>query len=173
MRLLVFVTPKDFRDETVSILKVFFNKWGVDYKIGSYSSNDCVGYHGAVYKPEVNANKISTLDFDGIVLVDGKGIESYRIYEYRPLLDLVTKFNDTRKPVIALGNATKILARANIINGKRISIPKDDEIRRLVILFHGIPSDEKVELADNLVTAGDTTELEEHMNRILSHLGVS
>jgi putative intracellular protease/amidase len=173
MRLLVFVTPKDFRDETISSLKIFFDKWGVDYKIGSYSMNDCVGYHGAVYKPDVNVGKISTLDFDGIVLVDGKGIESYKIYEYRPLLDLVSKFNDGRKPIIALGNATKILARANIINGKHISIPKDDEIRRLVILFHGVPSESNLELADNLVTVGNTMELEEQMNKILAHLGIS
>jgi len=173
MRLLIFITPKDFKDETVSELKLFFDKWEVEYKIGSYTSNDCVGYHGAVYKPEVNVYKTSTLDFDGIVLVDGTGIESYKMYEYRPLLDLVMKFNDSRKHILAVGNAVKILARANVINGKRIAAPDDTEIKRLVILFHGVPSDENLSIADNLVTIKGSDSIEESMGKVLSHMGVS
>jgi len=173
VRLLVLVTPRDFKDETVSGLKLFFDKWGVEYKIGSYTNNECVGRHGAVYKPEVNASKVTALDFDGIVLVDGEGIEAYKIYEYRPLLDLVMKFNDARKHIIAVGNAVKILARANVINGKRVTAPDDNEIRRLVLLFHGVIADESVSIADNLVTIRDSDDMDEVMGKVLSHLGVS
>ncbi|MEM0150082.1 MAG: DJ-1/PfpI family protein [Candidatus Micrarchaeaceae archaeon] len=173
MRLLVFITPKDFRDETVSEFKLFFDKWEVEYKIGSYTTNDCVGYHGAAYKPDINVSKVSALDFDGIVLVDGNGIESYKMYEYRPLLDLVMKFNDSRKHILAVGNAVKILARANVINGKRIAIPDDAEIKRLVILFHGVPAEENASIADNLITIKDSNSIEESMGRVLSHMGVS
>ncbi|MGC8586250.1 MAG: DJ-1/PfpI family protein [Candidatus Micrarchaeia archaeon] len=173
MRLLVFITPRDFKDETLSMLKLFFDKWGVEYKIGSYASGDCTGYHGAVYKPEVNLSKVSTLDFDGIVLVDGNGIETYKIYEYRPLLDLVMKFNDSRKHIIAVGNAVKVLAKANIVKGKSVAMPDDNEIKRLVLLFHGVPSSENLSIADNLVTVKDSEYLEESMGKILAHLGVS
>ncbi|MGC8669703.1 MAG: DJ-1/PfpI family protein [Candidatus Micrarchaeia archaeon] len=173
MRLFVFITPKDFKDETLSSLKMFFDKWGIEEKVGSYTSNDCIGYHGAVCKPEINASKVSALDFDGIVIVDGTGIDSYRLYEYRPLLDLIMKFNDSRKYIIAIGNATKVLARANVINGKPISIPNDEEIKRLVLLFHGVPSEESLSIADNLITIRDSESIENSIGKILSHLGVS
>ncbi|MGC8652133.1 MAG: DJ-1/PfpI family protein [Candidatus Micrarchaeia archaeon] len=173
MRLFVFVTPRDFRDETVSRLGLFFGKWGIEYKIGSYTSNDCVGFHGAVYKPEVNAAKITALDFDGIVIVDGHGIETYKMYEYRPLLDLIMKFNDARKHIIAVGNAIKVLAKANVVNGKRVTVPGDEEARRLVVLFHGVVADENISIADNLVTIRDADDIDEVMGKLLSHLGVS
>ena len=107
------------------------------------------------------------------MLVDGNGIETYKIYEYRPLLDLVMKFNDSRKHIIAVGNAVKVLAKANIVKGKSVAMPDDNEIKRLVLLFHGVPSSEDLSIADNLVTVKDSEYLEESMGKILAHLGVS
>jgi len=172
MRFAIFIAPKDFKDETVSMLKTTFDKWGIEYSIASYANKDCVGYHGAVYKPDMNAAKISPNDFDGIVLVDGKGFEDYRLFEYRPLLDTLIIFNQSRKYIGAINNSIKAVARANIIKDRKVAMPEDEETRRLVLLFHGIPSEETMEIAGNLVTIKSSAGLEVQLRTLLQHFGV-
>ncbi|MDE1870699.1 MAG: DJ-1/PfpI family protein [Candidatus Micrarchaeota archaeon] len=174
MRFLIIITPKDFRDESVSLIKLFFDKWGIQYSISSYTSNRCTGIHGAVYTPDIHASKISPSEYDGIVLIDGTGIESYKLYDYRPLLDLMIGFNNSRKYIMSVNNAAKIPARANIIKNKRVSFSTDDrETLRLVNLFHGIPSDNEYEISGNLITIRKSSDIEESMLKILESMGVT
>ena len=172
MKFAIFIAPRDFKDETVSMLKIFFDKWGIQYSIASYANKDCVGYHGAVYRPDINAAKISSADFDGIMLVDGKGFEDFRLFEYRPLLDTIMLFNERGKYVGAINNAIKAVARANIIKDKKVSMPQDEESKRLVLLFHGIPSNEGIEVAKNLITIRSSSGLEVQLSEMMKHLGV-
>jgi putative intracellular protease/amidase len=173
MKLLIFITPHEFRDESLSTVRLFFDKWNVGYSISSYSNKDCVGSHGVVCKTDINTGKAQADDFDGVVLIDGKGIESYKIYDFRPLLDLMTKFNDRKKPIITIENSIKIPARANIIKGRKIAMPDDQESKRLVELFHGVPSEGAVEVADNLISIRSHQELEGAMQTVLARLGVA
>ncbi len=173
MRFLVVIPPKDFRDESLSLMTLFLKKWGVDYDISSYTSSDCVGMHGAVSRPAVHAARVSTKDYGGIVVIDGSGIDSYKLFDYRPLLDLMIKFNDSGKYVIGIGNAVKVQARANIINGRPAAIPPSDvETKRLVMLFHGVPSDKPFVIADNLITIRDSASMEEAMPEVLDRMRV-
>jgi len=172
MRFAIFIAPKDFKDETVSMLKTIFDKWGVEYSIASYANKDCVGYHGAIYKPDINAAKVSPVDFDGIVLVDGMGFEDYRLFEYRPLLDTLTIFNQYGKYIGAINNAIKAVARANIIRDRKVAMPQDEETKRMILLFHGIPSEENMEIAGNLVTIRSSTNLEVSLRELLQRLGI-
>ena len=170
MKFLVFIAPNNFRDETVSTIKVFFERWGVDYDISSYSKKECVGAHGAVYNPSINTNVAAVANYDGIVLVDGNGVEDYKLYEYRPLLDLLLKFNSQNKIIGAVNNAIKVVARANIINGKKVAVPEDIETKRTVLLFHGVPSEKNVEISGNIVTIKGGS-LEEQVQELLQHIG--
>lgn len=171
MKLLIFITPNEFRDESVSRLKFFLDRWGIENIVTSYSTKDCIGNHGAVYKPGINTGKVSADDYDGIILVDGKGIEGYRIYDYRPLLDLMLIFNSRKKTIIAVGNAIKVVARANIVKDRKVSVG-DDETKRLVQLFHGTPSENGVEVSDNLMTIGNSSWIDTAMPEILQRMGV-
>ncbi len=172
MRFLIFIPPKEFRDESVALIKLFFDKWGVDYKISTYSSSDCVGTHGAVYKPDIHASKISVGDFDGVVLIDGAGVDGYKLFDYRPLLDIMLRFNQDNKFIIAISNSVKIPARANIVKDKRVAVD-DSETKRLVVLFHGIPTQKEFEMSGNLITISNPKDIEESMQRILEHMGVA
>jgi len=172
MKFAIFIAPKDFKDETVSMLKNIFDKWGIQYSIASYANKECIGYHGAVCKPNINAARISPMDFDGIMLVDGKGFDDYRLFEYRPLLDTLMLFNERGKYVGAINNAIKAVARANIIKDKKISMPQEEELKRLVLLFHGVPSEENIEMAGNLITIKNSTGLELSLRTLLQGMGV-
>lgn len=171
MRFLIFLPPNDFKDESVAMVKTFFDRWSVEYKITSYANKECVGYHGARYMPDVNTNKVSTNDFDGIILIDGKGVDTYKLYEFRPLLDILLLFNEKNKIIGAINNSIKIVARANIVKDRKISMPKDEELRRLVILFHGTPSDESIEISKNIITIKDSQGLEGPLTTMLQHIG--
>lgn len=170
MRFLVFIAPNNFRDETVSLIKVFFERWKIDYEITSYSKKECTGYHGAVYKPDINTNMIAIKNYDGILLVDGAGVDEYKLYEYRPLLDVLLQFNNQKKIIGAVSNAIKIVARANVIDNKRIAVPKNEETVRMILLFHGIPSKNDMEISGNIITMSGSG-LEGAMQEMLKHLG--
>lgn len=172
MRFLVIIAPKDFKDESLTMVKLFFDRWNIEYKIGSYTNGECTGYHGAVYKPDVNAHNVRVSDYEGLMIVDGSGIESSRMYEYRPLLDIILLFNSSNKYICAIGNAIKIVARANVIKDKKIAMPTDDDVARMVVLFHGIPSKEKIEIDKNIITIKDSLNLEAPLQQLLQRIGV-
>jgi putative intracellular protease/amidase len=172
MKPLIFIAPNDYKDETLNKIKLFFEKWGLNYKLTSYSRKECKGYHGSTCIPDINTNTVNTSDFDGIIIVDGKGIDTYKLYEYRPLLDLVYNICKAGNFVAAVGNGIKIVARANIIKDKKISMPDDEETRNLIILFHGIPSERDIEISDNICTIKDSSKLDTTIPNMLQHLGV-
>ena len=173
MKFLIFIAPNEFRDETVSMLKLLLDKFDVESKITSYSTKECIGSHGAIYKPDINTNLINPLDFDGIFISDGAGLEIYKLYEFRPFLDLILKFNNANKYIVAIGNSIKILAKSNIIKNKRISVPdKDNELKNFVLLFHGSVSDKDIEIAGNVVTMKNSEGIDEPMIKFFEHLGI-
>lgn len=172
MKFLIVITPQGFRDETLSTARLLFDKWDVGYEVSSYSNRDCTGSHGAIAKIQINTNRANPDDYDGIFIVDGKGIDAYKLYDFRPMLDLLMKFNDRKKKIIAVGNAVRVPARANIIKQKKISVPGEEESRRLVELFHGIPSNEPVELSDNVITIGNSAELDRPLQTVMKHFGI-
>lgn len=172
MKFLVFIAPNEFKDETVAMVRTFFKKWGIGFQITSYSNKDCVGYHGAVYKPDINTAKVKPGDYDGIFLVDGNGVDNYRLYEYRPLLDLIMQMNNASKYVCGVDNAIKIIARANIVKDKKIAMPADEETKRLVQLFHGVPTDNGIEPSKNIITIGSSRNLDSTLQEMLNYIGV-
>jgi hypothetical protein len=173
-RFLIFIPPKDFKDESISLIKLFFDKWDVKYDITSYTSSTCIGSHGATYSPDIHTAKVAWQEYDGIVLIDGNGIESYKLYDYRPLLDIMLNFNNAKRYIIAIDGSVKIPARANIIRDRKLAMSTEDkETMRLVTLFHGIPSDEELELSGNLITIKSSSGIEDSFPKVLEHIGVA
>lgn len=171
MKCLVFIAPNDFKDESLKMLQTFFDRWGVNYKVTSYSKKECIGYHGMRCNPDVNTGTVNASDYDGIFLVDGRGFETYNLYDYRPLLDLLFNFNRQGKFVCGVGNAIKALARANIIKAKKITVP-DDDTKKLILLFHGVPSEGSSEAADNIYTIKDSQSIPDALPTIFARLGI-
>jgi len=172
MPMLIFLPPIDFREESLSMLKLFFDRWGIGYKTTSYTRSECRGKHGAYVKPDVHTGEVDVHDYEGIIFLDGEGIDSSKLYEFRPLLDLAMVFDRAGKQIWAIGNATKIIARANIIKGREIAIPKNEETLRLVRLFHGEPVAESYKISGNLVTISSGAAIESSIDPILSELNI-
>ena len=171
MKVAILVSPKDFKDESLSNLKLMLDKWGVESVLTSYSTHELVGYHGAVYNAGINAAKIVPGDFDAIILIDGKGVDEYKLYDFRQLLDMIKLFSDKKKIIAAIGNSMKIVARANIVSNVKIATPKDEDTKRLVILYHGIPSKEELEFDKNILTLSNNDKILDFSDLLLKKLG--
>ncbi|MGC8587313.1 MAG: DJ-1/PfpI family protein [Candidatus Micrarchaeia archaeon] len=172
MRVAIVIPPKDFKDETVAGIKLMLEKWHVQVIVSSYTSEECIGYHGAIYKPGIDATKLGDEKLDAVVFADGPGVDEYKLYDFRPLLDMVRNFNSSGTLIGAIGNAVKIIARANIINGVHISVPNDGETIRLVQLYKGIPSGKSVELEKNIISAKGHESATEFSNAVLDRFGL-
>ncbi len=171
MKFLIFIAPNNFRDETLSMVKMFFDRWNVGYEITSYSTKPCIGSHGASVAVNLNAAKVNPSDYDGIILVDGPGIDSYKLFEYRPLLDMLLQFNNKNKMIGAIDNSVKVVARANIIKDRNIAAPEDEETKRAVQLFHGKLTDKPIEISNNIITIKSSSGLEGPLQEFLGHVG--
>lgn len=173
MDLIVVIPPNEFKDETVSQLRNTMEKWKVNYSIASISLNSAKGTHGAIVQPKVRISDISSEDYDGIVLLNGMGVEEYKLYDSRVLIDLIKHFNDNKKLIAGIGNGLKIIARANIISNKKICLLKDPETTRYVSLFKGIITENEVEHDENLITASNSDKAGEFCKTIIDTLGLS
>ncbi len=171
MRIALLLAPKNFKDESVSKAKLMLEKWDIEVVITSYSTHDLVGLHGAVYKPMINAAKINADDFDAIILVDGKGVDEYKLYDFRPLLDTVKMFQMKKKPIAAIGNAIKIVARANIIQNTKIAMPRDDDTQRLIMLYHGTPSKSEMDDDKGILTLSNPDKVYDFTDMLLAKIG--
>ncbi len=171
MRVAVVIPQRGFKDESVKAVLELSGKWNVDAVVASYSSEDAVGYHGAVVKPKMSAALVKSSDFDAILLIDGPGVDQYTLYDFRPLLDTVRHFALNGKLVAGMGNAVKIMARANIIAGTKISAPKDEETKRLAVLYKGVLTNNSIELDKNILTLNAPEKTDEFANILLTKIG--
>ena len=172
MKVAIFIAPSDFKDETVSSARSLLEKWGVEGVITSMTMKECKGYHGAVYKPQINSAYVNPDDFSAILLVDGIGVESYKLYETKQLIDTVKMFYSSGKIVAAVGNAMKILAKASVVLNTKVAAPADPETKRIVMLYKGIPSENEVEVQKNVITAGKSDKTSELVGLMLDSLGL-
>lgn len=171
MKVAIIIAPMDFRDETVSTAKNMLEKWGTEAVVTSYTSRECIGYHGALYKPQIHASHINSADFDAILLVDGSGVETYKLYDYRPLLDLVREFATNGKIVAGVNNSIKIIAKANVVSNVKIANPEDKETERMVRLFKGVITDRGTESSTNIMTSSTNESTVSLVDAILVKLG--
>ena len=171
MRVVMLIPPKDFRDESVSSIKNMLEKWGVEVVLASYSKKECVGSHGAVYSRFLNAGHIKGNDFDAIILIDGQGVDSYKLYDFRPLLEVVSSFANRGKIVAGINNAIKIIARSNVISEIKVAAPKDPSTRDVIRLYHGKASENYLEDQKNIITLSDPEKIDYFSDLLLKRLG--
>ncbi|MDE1825824.1 MAG: DJ-1/PfpI family protein [Candidatus Micrarchaeota archaeon] len=173
MKAMIIIPPRDFRDETVSLAMLLLGKWGVRPVIASYlgEGKSCIGAHGATYKPEINATKATSEGFDALLIVDGPGVESYKLSDFRPLVELVKDFINHKKVVAALGDSVKVVARANVITDRKVAAPSDDEVSRMIRIYRGKESKNEMEFDKFLLTAKGNGHLEQFLDALIEGMG--
>ncbi|MCL5008686.1 MAG: DJ-1/PfpI family protein [Candidatus Marsarchaeota archaeon] len=172
MNVAIIIPPKDFRDETVTSALQILSRWGVTSAVASTTLGECIGYHGARLNSVFSVPEITTENFDAIFISDGMGVDSFKLYDSRQLLDVLKHFNSKKKPIACVGNAIKILARANVINNIKIASVKEPETSRLVRLFRGIITNNEIEACENILTSSNSNSITNLVDALLDRLNV-
>jgi len=166
----IIISPRNFRDETVSMLDLLLAKKDIKKVVASVNQKDCKGYHGAVVKPDATFNELDPVRMSAIILADGPGIDSFRMYDYRPLLDVVKLFHDNKRMVVGIGNGIKIVARSNVLRDTKVA-STEKETENLVTLYHGVPTKGHLVLDKGVLTLSDPGKIDELVVRLSEALG--
>ena len=95
--------------------------------IGTGGSQTYHGKHGLPVSVSTSADKVSSSDFDALVILGGYAPDRLRRHE--SVLKLVRGFQEQNKPIAAICHAGWVLVSAGIVRGKRLtsySSIKDD-----------------------------------------------
>lgn len=155
MKVLIFVSPSNFKDDQLKMARLFLDKWGIGYDVASYTSSEAKGSQGHVQRININMSSAIPSNYNGIIIIGGHGIENYKLYEYRPLLDTLMVFNRNRKLVCGIGSGIRPIVRANIVRDRRVAHNGDKALVDSIRLFHGIPSEKGVESDGGIITVSD------------------
>jgi len=172
MKIAIVIAPTDFKDESLSKAELLLDKKGIGYDIASTSKGVCKGYHGAEVKQSVSAENFEPVDYDAIFIIDGPGVDSNRLFENRQLLDRIRYAHENKKPVVAIGNAIKVVAKANAVKDTRIANVEDEEAKRLVGLYRGNITEEPVEMHNGILTVSDYSYIDKAVDLLAEALGV-
>jgi len=97
--------------------------------VGSGSAEEYTGKSGIPCKPDINAEQLSAVDFDGIVIPGGYAPDHMR--RYQAMVTLVKDLFEAGKVVAAICHAGWVLASADILRGRSVTsffAIKDDMI---------------------------------------------
>lgn len=166
MKVAILIAQKDFKDETLSNLQLLFGKMDVESQVVGLTLKPCVGYHGAAVKPQAEMRDIPAGNFDVLLIADGPGVDSLRLYDHRPLLDMIKMFHDNNKLVAGVGNGIKVIARSNVIRDARVA-KSDEETEKLVRLYRGKPTDDFVVHDKNILTLSSVDKISEFVNMLI------
>ncbi|MEM0146928.1 MAG: DJ-1/PfpI family protein [Candidatus Micrarchaeaceae archaeon] len=169
----IIIAPYDFKDETLSQALLLLDKKGIKHEILSFADKECKGYHGATIKQDGRADEFEPVYSDAILIIDGPGIESTRLYENRQLLDRLKVAHENKKVIVAIGNAMKAVAKANIIKGIKLASSDDAETKRLVGLYKGILDEAQLVSDSRIISASSNSQMQALIDALADALGVS
>jgi len=171
IKVAIVIPPKNFRDETLSTLDLLLAKKDIKKEVSGFTSKDCVGFHGAVVKPDSKILSLDPVSTSALILADGPGVDSLKLYDYRPLLDIVKSFHDNKKVIVGIGNGIKIVARANIVRDTKIA-SNDKDVEKLVSLYRGLAVTNNYLVRDkSIITLSDPNKIDELVTLLSEELG--
>ncbi len=160
---LIFLAAQDFNEDEFIAVTNSAKQSGVKIFIASDAHSLCTGNKGLRIRPDVSTFNMKSVNFDGLVVIGGYGIEKY--FENSSLLKLVKDFYNERKPLGAVCIAPVVLAKAGILKDRRaVCYPANKkELEMAGALF----TDEPVVTDGNIVTARDPYAAEEFAESFL------
>ena len=119
-RVLMIVSPIDFRDEEYFEPKAVFEQAGFEVKTASIQGKTARSVAQKEIGLDLTASDVKTEDFDAIVFVGGAGMAL--ITGDDSLQILAVKFFNAGKITSAICVAPEILAKAGLLKGKRATV---------------------------------------------------
>lgn len=117
-KVLMIISPGDFRDEEYNEPKKYFEKKGIEIITGSTTTEIVYGSRdGTKVKPDILLKDVNVLEFVAIVFVGGPGARNY--YNNSEALRIAKQSFENNKIISAICVAPNILCNAGILKNKK------------------------------------------------------
>jgi len=148
---LFIIAQENFRDEELAEPKQALEAAGARVTVASISTDEARGMLGMRITPDLAVRVVNIAEYDVLIVIGGSG--SPRLADYPEVINVVKRFHEQGKPIAAICLAPYVLAKAGVLNGKRVTVYPADfalvELRRAGANYIKQP----VVIDDKLVTA--------------------
>lgn len=125
-KILMVIARDNFRDEEYSYPREIFESNGARVIVASETSRECRGMLGLKVTPHLPIRNVRPNDYDAVVIVGGTGAQKY-LWEDADLHAIIQKVHASGKIIGAICLAGVVLARAGILQGKKVTVYKTPE----------------------------------------------
>lgn len=122
---LFIIAPKNFQDKELLDTRQVLNEAGVETKVASLTTETAEGSLGTKVVPDLAIKDIVLLEYAMVIFVGGPG--ALGLYEYEEVKKLLTNLKTSEKKIGAICIAPVLLARAGILQGKKVTVYKTEE----------------------------------------------
>jgi protease I len=148
-RVVLVVSPKDFRDDEFEAPHNLLGKLGAKVTVASLNKGECTGVDGTKVQAVVSVQDLKAADYDAIVFIGGPGMVKH--VDDQSLQNAARVFANAGKLVAAICISPVILAKAGLLKGVRATVTEGME-RTLQELGAEVVSDEVV-VSGKIITA--------------------
>lgn len=134
--------------------------------VGSGSADTYRGKHGLEAKPQTTADKVSSNDFDGLVIPGGYSPDYMR--RNQSMVALVKAMNDDGKPIAAICHAGWMLVSAGVAKGRTMTC--FSSIKEDVVNAGAKYVDKSVVTDRNLITSRFPADLPDFCKELIAAL---
>lgn len=151
-KILMVIARDNFRDEEYSYPREIFESNGARVIVAAETSRECRGMLGLKVIPQLPIRNVRPNDYTAIVIVGGTGAQKY-LWEDPDLRTIVQKAYSAGKTIGAICLAGVVLAKAGILQGKKVTIYKTPESLNEIQNAHAQYVPEPLVIDDNIITA--------------------
>lgn len=123
-KVLMIIAHENFRDEELNVPFKQFLGEGIDVTVASPVKGTATGMFGATFDVRYSLDEVNEADFDAVVFVGGMGTPSVRASERAVE---IAKNSVNHKILSAICWAPTILAKAGVVNGKKVTVWLGDD----------------------------------------------
>lgn len=158
-KILFIIAQEGFRDEELFVPKHICEAAGIKTIVASLTTNEAHGKLGAKIKPDIAVKDAKIDDYDLCTVIGGPG--SPTLAENPEILEKLRAFQAHGKKLAAICYAPTVLAKAGLLQGKRITAYQDDFSIPILKAGGAILSAEAVVRDGDLITAAGPFAAEE------------
>jgi len=168
-KILMIIAPEDFRDEELLVPKRLFLELRNEVTIASKNVKRARGMLGAKTNVDLDISNVDVSRYNALVFVGGVGIDRFKLYEDVDILNMAKAAAYRGKIVAAICLASKILANAGLLSGRKASCYESaiEYIKSKGANYVG----EKVVADGKIITAPNPNFAREFGERIIKALG--
>jgi len=162
----LIITDFEFNDMETFYPLYRFTEEGFDVTVASVNGGDIQGYGGHVIKDTVPVADVDVTEFDVLYLPGGRAPDKIR--NEKGILEAVTTFAETGRPIAAICHGPQILVTADLVDGKNIACFAD--VGKEVQEAGGTYQDKAVVVDGQFVTSRLPKDLPVQMKTLLALL---